>query len=194
MLSFLQGTIKNKSQGFIILLVNGVGYKIFLNSALMTEAVLGAEKEYYIHQHVREDDVSLYGFSTMAELEFFELLLTISGVGPKSALGVLTIANVEDVKESILRGDPELLTKVSGIGRKTAERVVLELRGKIGKLEAGTGDLESGRSTMSTSGDEIDALMSLGYSMQQARDALKNIDPAIKDSSERVREALRGIK
>jgi len=193
MISFLQGTIKNKSQGFIILLVNGVGYKIFLNSALMTEAVLGAEKEYYIHQHVREDDVSLYGFSTMAELEFFELLLTISGVGPKSALGVLTIANVEDVKESILRGDPELLTKVSGIGRKTAERVVLELRGKIGKLESGTGDLESGRSTMSASGDEIDALMSLGYSMQQARDALKNIDPAIKDSSERVREALRNI-
>jgi Holliday junction DNA helicase RuvA len=193
MISYLQGRIKNKSQSFIVLLVNSVGYKIFFNSALLSEAIIGAEKEYYIHQHVREDDISLYGFRSMDELEFFELLLTISGIGPKSALGVLSISRVNDIKDSILRGDPELLTKVSGIGRKTAERVVLELREKIGKMDAASADAGFGKHGISSSGDEIDALMSLGYSMQQARDALKKVDVSVKDSSERIREALRII-
>jgi Holliday junction DNA helicase RuvA len=190
MISYLKGKIKNKSQNFVILDVNGVGYKIFVNVALFIEAAIGVDKEYYVHEHVREDDISLYGFRTIGEMEFFELLLTISGIGPKSALGVLSIASVEDVKESILRGDPDLLTKVSGIGRKTAERVVLELREKIGKLEPGIGSQESGIGSMG-SGDEIDALMALGYSMQQARESLKRVDEKIKDSGERIREALK---
>jgi Holliday junction DNA helicase RuvA len=150
----------------------------------------GQEIEVYTHQHVREDALDLYGFRSLEEMEFFELLLSVSGIGPKSALGVLAVASIDDIKESIVRGDSELLTKVSGIGRKTAERVVLELKEKIGRLTSIIGEKGD---VISSNGDEIDALMVLGYSMQQARDALRKVGSEIKDSGERIREALKKI-
>jgi Holliday junction DNA helicase RuvA len=141
---------------------------------------------------VREDAQELYGFRKVEELDMFELLLTISGIGPKSALGVLSIANVADIKESISRGDSSLLTKVSGIGKKTAERVVLELRGKVGEvLEVSTGK-RKGMGIVASS-EEIDALEALGYSLMQAREALQAIDPKIKDSGERIKAALKNL-
>jgi len=189
MISYLKGKILNKGQNFAIVEVGNVGYKVFLNPTALIKLETGKEAELYTHQYVREDALDLYGFKTPEELEFFELLLSISGVGPKSALGVLAIASVGNIKESISRGDPSLLTKVSGIGRKTAERVVLELREKIdglayqGKQKAGDG--------AAVSGEEIDALMALGYSMSQAREALRQVDKKIKDSGERIRQALK---
>ena len=191
MISFLQGKILNKGRNYIIITVGGIGYQVFVNSKMFADLQIGQDVEIYIHQYVREDSLDLYGFKSMGDLEMFELLISISGIGPKSALGVLAIASVEDVKESISRGDSSLLTKVSGIGRKTAERVVLELREKIGNLKLEAGNLKSGAG--SASGDEIDALMVLGYSMGQARDALRAVDPKIKDSGERIRQALKGI-
>lgn len=190
MISFLRGKIINKSNNFLIIDVNGVGYKVFVTPALYAEGGIAQATEFYIHEHVREDILALYGFKTMAELEMFELLLSVSGIGPKSALGVLAAASVDDVKETIGQGDPSLLTKVSGIGKKTAERVVLELRSKIGSLSA-SGTKAGGAAA---GGDEIDALMALGYSMSQAREALKGVDPKIKDSGERIRGALKIIR
>ncbi|MFH1822913.1 MAG: Holliday junction branch migration protein RuvA, partial [Patescibacteria group bacterium] len=189
MISYLKGKILNKDNGYVILAVNDIGYKVFVNPAIYALLDIGQPVELYTHQHVREDSLDLYGFKNMAELEMFELLLSISGIGPKSALGVLAIADVNQVKESITRGDPSLLTKVSGIGRKTAERVVLELREKITSL-AGGASIKTDSGVMA-SGDEIDALIALGYSMQQAREALSQVDPKIKDSGERIKEALR---
>jgi Holliday junction DNA helicase RuvA len=193
MISFLRGKILNKGQGFIIIDINDVGYQVFVNPTHYTELEINQDIECYTHQHVREDSLDLYGFKTLEDLELFEMLLSISGVGPKSALGVLAIASVDDVKDSISRGDSELLTKVSGIGKKTAERVVLELREKIGGLSIGI-DSNGARRTGSASVDEIDALMALGYSLQQAREALKQVNSSIKDSGERIREALKGMK
>jgi Holliday junction DNA helicase RuvA len=145
----------------------------------------------YTHQYVREDALDLFGFRNLEELEMFEMLLSISGVGPKSALGVLSISSVDQIKDSISRGDPALLTKVSGIGRKTAERIVLELREKVSAIEnikrletGGKGDARA---------DEIDALMALGYSLQNAREALRLVDPELNDSGDRIREALKGL-
>lgn len=177
-----------KGKGYVIVEVNNIGYKVFVSPVVYAELEIGTEKELYTHHHVKEDAVDLFGFRTIAELEFFELLLSISGIGPKSALGVLSVATVDEIKESIAHGDPALLTKVSGIGKKTAERVVLELRDKIAKLGFSAG--ASGQGLVG--GDEIDALMALGYSLTQARDALKNIDKT-KDSGERIREALRSL-
>jgi Holliday junction DNA helicase RuvA len=190
MIAFLAGKIINKGQGFVILKVNDVGYKIFINSVQYIELDIGQTAELYIHQHVREDALSLYGFKTMEELEMFELLLSITGIGPKSALGVISIASVTELKEYIVQGDPTLLTKVSGIGKKTAERVVLELREKVRCL-AGTGTGRTG--DVSIKGDEIDALMALGYSMSQAREALGAVNSGVKDSGERIREALKKL-
>jgi Holliday junction DNA helicase RuvA len=190
MISFLSGKILAKGNNFIILRVGDVGYKIFINAVFLADIKISAEAEIYTHQYVREEALDLYGFKSMEELEMFELLLSISGIGPKSALGVLAIGSVEDIKESISRGDPHLLTKVSGIGRKTAERVVLELREKVGHLSLSP---KSAGGVSLASGDEIDALMALGYSMQQARDALSLVDKNTKDSGERIKAALKRL-
>jgi len=188
MISYLKGKIRNKGNGFVILEVNNIGYQVFLAPLLYADLNLNQEMEFYTYQQVREDALNLYGFKNMEDLELFELLLSISGIGPKSALGVMSIATVADIKESIFRGDPALLTKVSGIGRKTAERVVLELKEKIGKLV-----IDDGKSYANNLGssDEIDALMALGYSLSQAREALNGVGATTKDSGERIRQALK---
>ena len=192
MISYLKGKIQNKGQGFVIINIQDIGYKIFVNEALYAELDIGQVSELYIYQQVREDALNLYGFENLEQLEMFEMLLSISGVGPKSALGVLTIANIADIKESISRGDSSLLVKVSGIGQKTAERMVLELRDKIVHTTHGIQQTTSGGKIQASS-DEIDALMALGYSLQQAREALARVDPKLKDSGERIKEALRSI-
>lgn len=193
MISYLKGKILNKGKGYAIIEVNNIGYKVFLSPAFFANLEINQLTELYTHQHVREDSLDLFGFKNLEDLELFELLITISGIGPKSALGVMAIASTEDIKASISQGDSSLLTKVSGIGKKTAERVVLELREKIGSLGFGAKSQDSGN-YVSVSGDEIDALMALGYTLQEARDALKQISPEIKDSGERIREALKGMK
>ncbi len=192
MIAYLRGKIINKGQGFIILVVNNTGYLVYVNLTMHADFDIGQETELYTHQYVREDALDLYGFKSLEELEMFELLLSISGIGPKSALGVLSIADLEQLKETIAQGDSSLLTKVSGIGRKTAERVVLELREKIIK-STGSRKQEAGQAQAMTSGDEIDALMALGYSMMQAREALRLVDVKIKDSGERIKQALRKL-
>jgi Holliday junction DNA helicase RuvA len=191
MLSFLRGKILNKGSGYIIVETNNVGYQVFVNAMLYADFDVGQAVEIYTHQYVREDALDLYGFKSLEELEMFELLLSISGIGPKSALGVLSVASVADIKESISRGDSSLLTKVSGIGRKTAERVVLELREKI--VETADARTQTAGGSSSVRGEEIDALMALGYSMQQARDALRGVDAEIKDSGERIKAALKRL-
>lgn len=186
MISFLYGEIINVGKTFLILKVDNVGYKVFVNSEQGYKA--GEEVSVYTHQYIREDALDLYGFKTIEELEMFELLISISGIGPKSALGVLAVASVDDLKKYIGRGDASLLIKVSGIGKKTAERVVLELRDKINDMaftdRRDSQSLEAGL-------DEIDALVALGYSVYSAREALKKIDPEIIDSGERIKAALK---
>jgi len=187
MIGYLHGKIINKSLNYAIVEVAGVGYQVFVGENFLNELRGGVEIELYIHHRVSEQASDLYGFRTMADLELFELLVTVSGVGPKSALGVLAIASTDDIKETIIRGDADLLTKVAGIGKKTAERLVLELKNKVMRISGGK-NLE----TMSLgSSDEIDALMGLGYSINEARVALSAVDLNITDSGARVKAALK---
>ena len=188
MISYLKGKIRNRGNGFVVAEVNNVGYKIFITPLLYADLSLGQDFEFYTYQYVREDILSLYGFRNLEELELFELLIGISGIGPKSAIGIMSIAATEDIKESIARGDSALLTKVSGIGKKTADRVILELSEKISRLDRGESKIGPGNLVSS---DEIDALMALGYSLGEAREALNGVDKKIIDSSERIRQALK---
>ncbi|MCU0680385.1 MAG: Holliday junction branch migration protein RuvA [Planctomycetes bacterium] len=188
MIAYLKGKIIAKTINYVILDTNNVGYQVFVNETVLNEVKSGREIELYIHEHIREDMDDLYGFKTLEELELFELLLSVSGVGPKSALGILVIASCSDIKESIIKGDAYLLTKVSGIGKKTAERVVLELKEKLSKL---FGSISAEKQNLS--GEEIDALVSLGYSLNEAREALKRVDKNIENSSQRIKEALKII-
>ena len=188
MISFLRGRIINKGLNYAIIEVANIGYQVFCGETLLNDLRLDSEAEIYTHHHIREEANDLYGFKALEDLELFELLLTVSGVGPKSALGVLTIASASDIKEAIIRDDANLLTKVSGIGKKTAERLVLELKNKI--IRSG-GAMATINSASLGGSDEIDALMSLGYSLSEARAALNLVDPTITDSGERVKAALK---
>jgi Holliday junction DNA helicase RuvA len=192
MIAYLNGKIIYKSLNYLIININNVGYKVFASENFLNEIKEGDDREVYISHQVREDSSDLYGFKSIDDLELFEMFLSVSGVGPKSALGVLNIASSSDVKESIIRGDANLLTKVAGIGKKTAERLVLELKNKVIKL-GGTSSTDINTS-FSYGEDEIDALISLGYSINEAREALNKVNPSISDSGKRVKEALKNIK
>lgn len=191
MIAYLNGQVIYKASNYIISNTNGLGYKVYAPESFLNEIVLDKQQELYISHQIREDASDLYGFKSINDLDLFEMLLSVSGVGPKSALGVLNIASASDVKESIIRGDANLLTKVSGIGKKTAERLVLELKTKVIKLG---GDISSDTNISSYGADEIDALISLGYSINEAREALNKVDSSIIDSGQRVKEALKNIK
>ena len=185
MIGFLQGKIEFKGNRFVILNINGVGYKVFLTAAALEKlGPPGEETKLFIHHYVRENLFDLYGFLSSEELDFFEMLISISGIGPKAALAVLSIASLRDLKASIASGQVGLLTKVSGIGKKTAERVILELRNRI--------FVTGGEVKRLVSDDEaVDALISLGYGDRQSREALKQVPAKVKKIEDRVKEALK---
>jgi holliday junction DNA helicase RuvA len=188
MISYLKGKIIKRGGNFVILNNADIGYKVFVGEGAAADLMNATEGEFWIYQNIREDVNELYGFSTYEKLEMFELLLTVNGIGPKSATGIMSSISAEDLKEAIATGDLAMLTKVSGVGKKTAERIVLDLKDKIGFIVPVAGSGSAMR------GEEIDALMALGYSMQQAREALGKVDKSITDSGKRIREALKNIK
>ncbi len=188
MIAYLKGKVIAKPNNYLIIETAGVGYQVFAGENFLAEIKTGSEQELYIHHRVREDANDLYGFKDLEDLNLFELLLSVSGVGPKSALAVLSLASSDDIKEAIVRGDASLLTKVSGIGKKTAERLVLELKNKVMRVSSGTNLVGGGTNVL---GDELDALMSLGYAMNEAREALNKVEASITSTPGRVKAALK---
>ncbi len=186
MIGSIKGQVTHKSTNYLIVETNGVGYKIFVTPPVLLGAKLNQELSLVILTYVREDQISLYGFPTLPELEFFELLLTVSGVGPKSALGIMSLASLEMIKSAIVSEDPSVFTKVSGIGRKTAERVIVELKEKLK-------DEKSSMPVAREHSDAMDALIALGYNQQQARDALKNVPKDIVKLQDKIKLALKNL-
>ncbi|MFA6324700.1 MAG: Holliday junction branch migration protein RuvA [Candidatus Paceibacterota bacterium] len=182
MIGSIKGKIILKTDKFVIVETNGVGYKISISPDTLSKLKKEIENFFFIHTHVREDSFDLYGFLDYKELEFFEMLINVSGIGPKSALIILSIASIETLRKAIGTGDISYLTKISGIGKKTAEKIVIELRDKIGE----------DRSDISLKGelDALEALKSLGYSQSEAREALKGVTPD-SDTNTKIREALK---
>ena len=191
MLAFLRGQVLAKRPGSLIIDNNGLGYQVFVGERFWEAAASGQPIETYLYHSVREDAADLYGFSNLDELSLFELLVSVSGIGPKSALGILSLADVEQIKQAIILGDESLLTKVSGIGGKTAQRLILELRGKIaGLLPAAS--LDGGQAAASS--DDLEALIALGYSASDARRALSKVDASISDPAQRLKSALQQLR
>jgi holliday junction DNA helicase RuvA len=187
MLAKIKGKLEYTKDNYVVVDVNGLGYKIFVTIYTLGKIVGQENVELFLHTHVKEDAIELYGFLTMEELEMFELLISISGVGPKSGLGILTVAVPKTIKTAILNEDASILTRVSGIGKKTAERIILELKNKIADLPAG--DKEEAVSDM----DAIEALTGMGYSASEARDALKMVSKEVKDMGKRIGMALQNL-
>ncbi|MFA7192269.1 MAG: Holliday junction branch migration protein RuvA [Candidatus Paceibacterota bacterium] len=187
MIAHLTGTILYTTDKYTIIDVNGVGYKVFLSTTNIASCNAGENKKFWIYTAVRETTLDLYGFESINEMNFFELLLDVSGIGPKGALGILSIASIDSLQRAIATGDTGYLTKVSGIGRKTAEKIVIELRDKL-KAHAGVDGTSGG---LREESDMIEALKSLGYSQNEARDALKQIPSSITDMNGKIKEALK---
>ena len=190
MIAHLSGNILHKDLRFVVLsTTDGVGYKVFATLDTLTKVHEGSPASLWIHNVVREDVFDLYGFPDKESLDFFELLITISGIGPKSALGILSAATVSSIKEAITSGETAYLTKIAGIGKKVAEKIVLELKGKVLETTNGSGSKHGDV-------DAIEALKALGYTHKEARDALQEISEDVKlrdlkDPGEKVRAALR---
>jgi len=189
MISYLKGTIFLKKSRYFILLVNNIGYEVFVSGKTLTSLNETDEVSLFIHHHLSETTSELYGFITQPELEMFKNLISISGVGPKSALSVMASASVEDIIQAILSEDPALLRTVSGIGPKTAERVVVELKSKIGKL----GKEMNLQNTSAAPRDieVIEALLGLGYSRKEIMEVIKQVPADITDVSDRIKSVLK---
>ncbi|MDP3042807.1 MAG: Holliday junction branch migration protein RuvA, partial [bacterium] len=186
MIVHIEGKVKMKGDKFLIIETNGIGYRVFVDSqTIKTSPSKEEEISLWTHLHVREDAMELYGFKEYAELEFFEMLIQISGIGPKSALGILSVAPLDTLKKAISSGETAYLTKVSGVGRKTAEKIILELRDKMGELSHAEGIV------FREEQDVLEALQSLGYSKTEVREALKNLPAETKGTNNRIKEALK---
>lgn len=182
MIGSIRGKIILKTDKFVIMETAGVGYKINLSPDTLTKIKkFSEEATLWTHLHVREDALDLYGFLSQEELQFFEMLIGVSGIGPKGALAILGISSLETLRKAIGSGDTSYLTKISGIGRKTAEKIVIELRDKVGQVEG-----ESLQGEM----DALEALKSLGYSQNEARETLKKISTEL-NTNARIKEALK---
>jgi Holliday junction DNA helicase RuvA len=183
MIATLRGKIAEKLSDSIILDVTGVGYELVVTADDWAAATLGAERSYYVHEQIREDTYNLYGFADRSTKLLFAQLLSVSGVGPKMAMQILSAAGVNRLRQAISSGDPELLRGVSGVGPKTAQRVLVELRGKV---EEGT----SGLAPVSDS--TYQALVALGYTPAQATSAVASLPPDVTDEKDRLKLALKG--
>jgi len=188
MIAQLSGKLVHKIARFIVIDVSGVGYKVYVGLDTMEKLpAIGEEMRLWTHLAVREDALDLYGFITEEEQSFFELLISISGIGPKSALTILSTATIPTIKKAVVRSDGQYLSKVSGIGRKTAEKIVLELKNKLHATD------EEHADAMRDEGDAIEGLKAIGYSERDAREALKKIPTEVTNTSERIKIALKNL-
>ena len=190
MIAHLSGTILFTGDRYVVIETAGVGYKVRVAVDTLQTLRKSVDKKasLWIYTVVREDTLDLYGFQNQGELEFFEMLISVSGIGPKAALGILNVAPVDHLKEAISMGDTAALTKVSGIGSKSAQKIILELRDKLGGQESITGDTMLGDER-----DAIEGLVALGYSERVAREALKKISSDIKGTGARIKEVLKKL-
>ena len=189
MISYISGKIINKTLVDVTILTpGGVGYKVFIKPTSIDRFQVDQEVGLLTYLIVREAIMDLYGFENEQERELFLHFLNVSGIGPKSALHLLSLGTVCEISGAISTGDIDYLSKVSGIGRKIAERIVVELKNKvIGGQEVGDGSVNKGL------GDVIEGLMAVGYTAQQAREAVKSLDSNGKSNEELMREALQNI-
>lgn len=185
MFGYLRGKIIHQDLKSVILDVSGVGYKIYTNTTALDSLLKEKEVEFWTYLAVRENTLDLYGFRTKEELDFFELLISVSGIGPRSALGILTVATLSNLKNAISTGDTSHLIKVSGIGKKNAEKIVIELKDKMQGLVVNVNN-----SSSSSDVDTLEALKSLGFGEREIREALKKMEET-DDTAEKIKKALK---
>jgi Holliday junction DNA helicase RuvA len=186
MISKLHGRISHIESRYFILDVHDVGYKIFATAETIQSLKAGKDVTFWTYLAVRDDALDLFGFVNKKDKDFFELLISVSGIGPKSALNIMSLVSSDDLVGAIRTGSTAHLVKISGLGKKTAEKIVLELKDKMGAVVS-----EDMTASMSSDMDAIDALKALGYDADEARDSLKGVSKEISDTGAKVKAALK---
>lgn len=187
MIAHVVGKVEEKFAGAVIVDVAGVGYEVQVALGDYESTMLATEVKFYTYHHVREQSEDLYGFSTLAAKKLFEMLITVQGVGPKAALAILSLGTAEQVRNAIANGDSAYITKASGVGKKTAERVVIDLSDKVGLATKYDKPVQS---ELNTSDEALEALMALGYTLADASKALDSVDSTL-PTAQRVTMALK---
>ena len=188
MIGFLRGRVAYLLADVCLLDVNGVGYRVFIAGNTHNQLKLGQEAMLFTHTSVREDAIQLYGFYSQEEYDLFQLLLTVSGIGPKGALGILSALTPDDLQMAIVTGDSKAISRAPGVGNKTAQRVVLELKDKLDATEVfssaldhshGAGavvDAGAAAGVYGAQKEAVEALVALGYSNVEASRAVKKVE------------------
>ena len=190
MIAHVFGKVAEKFNGSLVIDVHGVGYEVSVATNDFDAVILDQEVKFYTYHHVREQSEELFGFSSLAAKKLFEMLITVQGVGPKAALAILSLGDAEQVRNAIANADSSFVQKASGVGKKTAERVVVDLSDKVG-LPTHYGRTEAPLQTeLNTSDEALEALMALGYTLADATKALENVDANL-PTAQRVTEALK---
>lgn len=191
MIAHIFGVVAEKFNASLIVDVSGVGYEIAVPLGDFDRAKLGEEIKFFTYHHIREQSQELFGFSTLTAKKLFEMLITVQGVGPKAGLAILSLGDIESVRNAIANSDSAFIQKATGVGKKTAERVVVDLSDKVGLPTNYGRSNEPIQTEMNTNDEALEALMALGYTLADATKALSGIDTKL-STSERVKLALKG--
>ena len=190
MIAHIVGEVSEKFLNSIIVDVHGVGYELGLSQIDAEATNVGEKKKFYTYHAIRETSEDLYGFSSLMAKKIFEMLISVNGVGPKAAMAILSLAKPEEVRNAIANADVAFVSKASGVGKKSAERVIVDLKDKVG-LPTKYGATEVVATQSQPENDEaLDALMALGFPLKEATDALSKVDVSL-PIEERIRLALK---
>ena len=190
MIAHIFGKVAEKFNGTIVVDVHGVGYEVSVAAGDFEAVSLGQDAKFYTYHHVREQAEELFGFSSLAAKKLFEMLITVQGVGPKAALAVLSLGDAQQVRNAIANSDAGFVQKAVGVGKKTAERVVVDLSDKVGLPTHYGWANEPVQTELNTSDEALEALMALGYTLADATKALENVDVNL-PTAQRVTMALK---
>lgn len=191
MIAHVSGVVAEKFNSSLIVDVHGVGYEVAVAALDYEAALLNESIKLFTYHHIREQSQELFGFSSLAAKKLFELLITVQGVGPKAALAILSLAESETVRNAIANSDAAFITKATGVGKKTAERVVVDLSDKVGMPLLYNTTATGVAQPINHNDEALEALMALGYSLNDATRALETISTDL-STAERVTQALRG--
>lgn len=196
MFAYIKGSLEQKSNNYVVIDVGGIGYKIFMaTKAIEALGEIGEVVKVHTHYYVREDNISLYGFNTNEELRMFELLLQVSGIGAKSAIAMLSEISPSSFALAVISDDISQLVKIPGIGKKTAARIVLELKDKLKTEEAitKTEEVKLSITNEEETSEAIAALQVLGYTKREIEEALKNVDTKNLQLEEIIKQGLKNL-
>lgn len=187
MIAHVSGKVVEKSGSAVIVDVGGLGYEVLVATGDFEAALLGEQMKFYTYDNLRENSHELFGFSQPVAKRLFELLITVSGVGPKMALAILSLGSAESIRSAIAMGDSAFVQRASGVGKRIAERIAVDLKGKVGA--PGLASTSASQQYFSSSDDAVSALLALGYNLQQINEALTQVESEL-ETQVRIKQAL----